>query len=131
MVATVQSGIATASETRYESIDGEVWQVVARSTSSGGVTNAVATTRQQMTGLSNALRSRTVNFDPSGSTTTEESAFDPATSELTTTRTIDAATPSTTVTKFGRPIRANRCEMLLTTISIRLGVPNTSWCTIR
>ena len=37
--ATIQSGIATASETRYESIGGEVWQVVARSTSWEGVTN--------------------------------------------------------------------------------------------
>jgi len=38
-VATVQSGITTASENRYETIGGEVWQVVARSTSWEGVTN--------------------------------------------------------------------------------------------
>ena len=103
--ATIQSGIATASETRYESIGGEVWQVVARSTSWEGVTNAVATTRRQMTGLSNSLRSRAVSIDPNGSITTEQSSFDPQTCELTTTRTTDSATPFITISKFGRTIR--------------------------
>ena len=104
-VATVQSGITTASENRYETIDGEVWQVAIRRSSLDGITNAVSISRRQMTGLSNSLRSRSVSIDPNGSTTTEESAFAPATSELTTVRTTDAATPSVGVSKFGRTIR--------------------------
>ena len=105
LAATIQCGIATASEARYESIDGEVWQVAIRRSSLDGITNAVSISRRQMTGLSNSLRSRSVSIDPNGSTTTEESAFAPATSELTTVRTTDAATPSVGVSKFGRTIR--------------------------
>ncbi|MGI6494683.1 MAG: RHS repeat-associated core domain-containing protein [Kiritimatiellia bacterium] len=105
MAATVQSGVKTASETRYENIGGAWWRVDVRSTSREGVTNAVATTRRQLTGLSNALRSRTVNTGPNGSTTTESGSYNPQTCELTTVRATDAATPSTTVSKFGRSIR--------------------------
>ncbi|MGI6494689.1 MAG: RHS repeat-associated core domain-containing protein [Kiritimatiellia bacterium] len=105
MAATVQSGVETASETRYENIAGAWWRVDVRSTSSGGVANAVATTRRQLTGLSNALRSRTVNTGPDGSTTTESGSYNPQTCEVTTVRATDAATPSATVSKFGRPIR--------------------------
>ncbi|MGI6496886.1 MAG: hypothetical protein ACOX5G_12550 [Kiritimatiellia bacterium] len=105
MAATVQSGVETASETRYENIAGAWWRVDVRSTSREGVTNAVATTRRQLTGLSNALRSRTVNTGPNGSTTTESGSYNPQTCELTMVRATDAATPSTTVSKFGRPIR--------------------------
>ncbi|MGI5869185.1 MAG: hypothetical protein ACOX9C_07070, partial [Kiritimatiellia bacterium] len=104
MAATVQGGVETASETRYENIGGAWWRVDVRSTSREGVTNAVATTRRQLTGLSNALRSRTVSIDPNGSTTTETSSFNPQTCELTTVRATDAATPLVAVSKFGRPI---------------------------
>jgi YD repeat-containing protein len=104
MAATVQSSVKTASETRYENIGGAWWRVDVRSTSSEGVTNAVATTRRQLTGLSNALRSRTVNTGPDGSTTTESGSYNPQTCEVTTVRATDAATPSATVSKFGRTI---------------------------
>jgi RHS repeat-associated protein len=104
MAATVQGGVTTASETRYENIGGAWWRVDVRSTSREGVTNAVATTRRQLTGLSNALRSRTVSIDPNGSTTTETSSFNPQTCELTTIRASDAATPLVAVSKFGRMI---------------------------
>ncbi|MGI6494957.1 MAG: RHS repeat domain-containing protein [Kiritimatiellia bacterium] len=104
MAATVQSGVETASETRYENIAGAWWRVDVRSTSREGVTNAVATTRRQLTGLSNALRSRTVSIAPNGSTTTVQSSYNPQTCELTTVRATDSATPSATVSKFGRTI---------------------------
>ncbi|MGI6495970.1 MAG: hypothetical protein ACOX5G_07755, partial [Kiritimatiellia bacterium] len=92
MAATVQGGVETASETRYENIGGAWWRVDVRSTSHEGVTNAVATTRWQLTGLSNALRSRTVSIDPNGSITTESSSYNPQTFEMTTVRATDAAT---------------------------------------
>ncbi|NLN03167.1 MAG: hypothetical protein GX174_14890, partial [Lentisphaerae bacterium] len=103
-VATVRSGITTASETRHENIDGTVWRVDTSSTSCGGVTNAVSTTRRQLTGLSDALRSQTVSIAPDGSATTEQSSFDPQTCELTTIRATDAATPLVTVSRFGRTV---------------------------
>ena len=98
---TVQSGITTAVETRYETISNEVWRVTAQSTFAGGVTSAVTATRQQMTGLSDALRSRMVAIAPGGSATTSESAFNPATSTLTTTTRTDGGTPVVRRTRFG------------------------------
>ena len=52
MAASVQSGVKTASETRYETIGGAWWRVDVRSTSREGVTNAVAITRRQLRGFS-------------------------------------------------------------------------------
>ena len=104
-VASVRSGITSATETRHEIIGGNVWRVDTGSTSCGGVTNAVSTTRRQLTGLSDALRSQTVSIAPNGSATTEQSSFDPQTCELTTMRATDAATPYITVSRFGRHIR--------------------------
>ena len=103
-VASVRSGITSATETRHEIIGGNVWRVDTGSTSCGGVTNAVSTTRRQLTGLSDALRSQTVSIAPNGSATTEQSSFDPQTCELTTMRATDAATPYITVSRFGRTV---------------------------
>ena len=78
--------------------------MTAQSTSVEGVTNAVTTTCQQMTGLSDALRSRSVVTAANGTVYTEVSVFDPESRELTVTRRTDNATPSIGVSMFGRPI---------------------------
>lgn len=80
-------------------LSADSWQ--AQSTSSDGVTNAVTTTRQQMTGLSDALRSRAVRIAPNASVNTTETVFSPATKTLTTTSWMDDASPTIRKTKFG------------------------------
>ena len=84
-VGTTRSGITVASDTRYESISNEVWRVTTGTTAAQGVTNATETTREQMTGLSAALRGRTVTVSADGAVTTVERSFNPTTKTETTT----------------------------------------------
>ncbi len=96
----------SASGTRYETISNEIWRVTVQSTSANAVTNDVTTTREQMTGLSDALRSRTVGIAPEGSVTTSETAFNAAAKTLTTTVWTDGGTPTIQMTKFGALVEA-------------------------
>ncbi|MGI5870397.1 MAG: RHS repeat-associated core domain-containing protein, partial [Kiritimatiellia bacterium] len=106
-VATVRNDTAAWSETSYATIGNEIWKIETQSRVTDGVTNGVTVMRSQLTGLSNALRSRTVFIDPNGSITTEESVFDASTQQLTTRVWTDDATPNVTVSKFGHAI----CEI--------------------
>ncbi|MGI5870375.1 MAG: RHS repeat-associated core domain-containing protein, partial [Kiritimatiellia bacterium] len=100
-VGALKHGIADESETRYESIDSEIWRVTTQSRTVGGATCGVSVVRSQMTGLSNSLRSRTVSTAANGMTSVSASSFDPDTKILATTMQTGDATPSTTLSKYG------------------------------
>jgi YD repeat-containing protein len=100
-VGTTRSGITVASDTRYEAVSNEIWRVTTGTTAAQGITNAVETTREQMTGLSADLRGRTVTVSTDGAVTTVERSFNPATKTETTTSWTDGATPTIQSTKFG------------------------------
>ncbi len=105
-IGTIQSGVTSTSDTRYETLSNEIWRVTVQSTSANAVTNDVTTTREQMTGLSAALRSRTVGIAPGGSVTTSEASFNAAAKTLTTTVWTDGGTPTIRMTKFGALVEA-------------------------
>ena len=105
-IGQTRHGVTSASETDYQYINGEWWRVATQRTYAGAVTSSVSTTRQQLTGLSDALRSRSVGIAANGTITTQTSVFNPQTLELTTTHQRDIAEPSVSVSKFGRPIHS-------------------------
>jgi len=70
----------TATHETYEQDASNIWwRVTSRADSAGGVTNALTVTREQLTGLSPALLSRTVTVAPDGTETTVTRAFEPGT----------------------------------------------------
>ncbi len=105
-IGQTRHGVTSASETDYQYINGEWWRVATQRTHAGAVTGSVSVARQQLTGLSNALRSRSVGIAANGTITTQTSVFKPQTLELPTTHQRDTAEPSVSVSKFGRPIHS-------------------------
>ncbi|MGI6496844.1 MAG: RHS repeat-associated core domain-containing protein [Kiritimatiellia bacterium] len=93
---TIVSGITNRTDTSYATVDGEVWRV---SESLAGAARSIA--REQLTGLSDACRARTVAIAANGAVTTTQTAFNPADKTETTTTRTDGATPVVRRTKFG------------------------------
>jgi len=92
----------SSAATRYEKDASNVWwRVSAQATACGGVTNVSSITREQLTGLSDALRSRAVMTARNGAVTTVATSFDPATSVVTETALADTTTPAVRRTLFG------------------------------
>jgi hypothetical protein len=78
-VATVQSGITTASENRYETIGGEVWQVAIRRSSLDGITKQSLHQPSADDGAFQlATQSLRKHRCENGSTATEEKRLRPA-----------------------------------------------------
>ncbi len=92
----------SSAATRYDEDASNVWwRVSVRATACGGVTNVSSITREQLTGLSDALRSRAVITARNGAVTTVATSFDPATSVVTETALADTTTPAVRRTLFG------------------------------
>ncbi len=92
--STSQDGKSILNETSYETISQQVYRVTTSARMTGGVTNSVQVRKVQLTGLSDALRSRLVTI-ASGRETVTETAFDAATGVLTSVSQVGASTPVT------------------------------------
>ena len=104
LAATIQDGRSVSTATDYAMINGEVYRVVTSARLTGAVTNSIQRRNQRLTGLSDALRSRTVTVATSGHETIEETSFNPATGLLTSMAQSDSATPVTSVLRCGLPL---------------------------
>ncbi len=93
--STSQDGTTILNDTSYETISQQIYRVATSVRMTGGVTNSVQIRKVQMTGLSDALRSRTVSVAASGRETVTETAFDAATGILTSVSQTETSTPVT------------------------------------
>ena len=93
--STSQDGTTTLNDTTYETIGQQVYRVATTVRMTGGVTNSVQVRKVQLTGLSDALRSRMVSVAASGRETVAETAFDAVTGVLTSVSQTGASTPVT------------------------------------
>ena len=92
-----------ATVTRYEEDASNVWwRVTSSAESVGGVTNSASEIREQLTGLSPALLSRTVTVDAHNVTATVATAMDPETHVVTETSWSDTGAPATRRTLYGQ-----------------------------
>ena len=84
----------SATDTRYEEDASNVWwRVTSQSESVGIVTHSAAVVKEQVTGLSPALLSRTVTVSPDGTTTTVTRAFENGTDIIVETSQTGTAAP--------------------------------------
>ncbi|MDD4024884.1 MAG: hypothetical protein PHN85_03045, partial [Kiritimatiellae bacterium] len=83
-----------ATDTRYEEDASNVWwRVTSQSESVGIVTHSAAVVKEQVTGLSPALLSRTVTVSPDGTSTTLARAFENGTDIIVETSQTGTAAP--------------------------------------
>lgn len=81
-VGRSQNGITSLSDTVYEFVSNEWWRVTSQSTFCNGVTNSFSVSREQLTGLSNALRRRSCSTSPDDVTTHSFASFNSSTERL-------------------------------------------------
>ena len=93
--STSQAGTTILNDASYETISQQIYRVATSVRMTGNVTNSVQVRKVQLTGLSDALRSRTVSVAASGRETVTETAFDAATGILTSVSQTEASTPVT------------------------------------
>ena len=101
--ATIQDGKSIRNTTTYETIDGEIYRVTTRIRMTGNVTNSVQYRKQQLTGLSNELRSKIISSASSGRVSVSEKSFNAETGSLTETSQTEDETPITISSRFGLP----------------------------
>ena len=101
LAATAQDGRSAMSETAYETVSGEVYRVVTTARLTGSVTNSVERRLDRLTGLSDALRARTVSVAASGRETVTERSFESVYGLLTDVSQTESETPVTTVSRYG------------------------------
>ncbi|MBR0066558.1 MAG: RHS repeat-associated core domain-containing protein [Kiritimatiellae bacterium] len=77
-VGTVVDGVTNRTDVGYEQISNEWWRVTTTSVI-GSNTNSVSAFKQQLTGLGNGLRGRTIRIGTDGVTTTSVRIYDDAT----------------------------------------------------
>ena len=99
--STSQDGKTILNDTSYETISQQIYRVATSVRMTGGVTNSVQVRKVQLTGLSDALRSRMVSVAASGRETVTETAFDAATGILTSVSQSEASTPVTARSIYG------------------------------
>ena len=92
--STSQDGRTVVSDVSYETISQQVYRVTTSARLTGGVTNSVQIRKVQLTGLSDALRSRIVTI-ASGRETVTETSFDADTGTLTSVSQVAFAAPVT------------------------------------
>ena len=80
-------------DTSYETISQQIYRVAITANMTGSVTNSVQVRKMQLTGLSDALRGRTVSVAESGRKTVTESSFDAESGILTAVSQTGAGTP--------------------------------------
>jgi len=99
------TGLPTSSSfsvTSYENISNETWRVTRTSRLTDSVTNSLATTMEQLTGLGSGIIARSVSSaNNSAEVTSTETSLDPATFIKTTTTTTDNRTPNVLTSKYG------------------------------
>ncbi len=83
LVGSVRDGVTSRSDETYEEISNAWWPVTTAAVLAGDVTNAVAVRRARPTGLSDALRSESVETSAEGVVTESASYFDAATGLMT------------------------------------------------
>ena len=93
--STSQDGTTILNATSYETISQQIYRVATTVRMTGSVTNSVQIRKVQLTGLSDALRSRTVAVAESGRETVTESSFDAESGILTSVSQTEADTPQT------------------------------------
>ena len=101
--ATIQDGKSIRNTTTYETIDGEIYRVTTRIRMTDNVTNSVQYRKQQLTGLSNELRSKIISSASSGRVSVSEKSFNAETGSLTETSQTEDETPITISSRFGLP----------------------------
>ncbi len=74
-ISSVQDGVTNRTEVSYSFDENVYWRVTTRSVV-GPSTNSVTATRAQLTGLSDALRSRTISVSADGVATTNVVSYD-------------------------------------------------------
>ena len=102
-VGSVQDGVTNRTDVAYAFDDGAYWRVTTRSVA-GPSTNSVTTTREQLTGLSNALRSRTITVSADGVATTNVVSYDSETM---------VETSTTSSPAFGTRVSRGVCGLVL------------------
>ena len=102
-VGSVQDGVTNRTDVAYAFDDGAYWRVTTRSVA-GPSTNSVTTTREQLTGLSNALRSRTITVSADGVATTNVVSYDSETM---------VETSTTSSPAFGTRVARGVCGLVL------------------
>ena len=101
-VGSLSAGVASFSRARYEQVSGVWWRVTETREAAGAQTNLLSTVREQLTGLSDALRSRTVSVPAGGPSTTTTVSFDPVTFVSVESNLVDGLAPLVVRSKFGR-----------------------------
>ncbi len=101
-IGTTQNGITSLQTTTYETISNELWRVTTQATVADGRTNRLAVTKEQLTGLSDALTSRSLSFVNGHETASSETSFNRETLEQT--ESAWSATSGSVIrkSKFGR-----------------------------
>ena len=107
MMGVDSCGVSSRSAVSYVCVSGEWWRVESEASFAGVVTNMSAESWTQLTGLSDAVRSRTRRYEDGVLVEAAASSFDPATSDITETveSPLDGVRESTT--RFGRLWRRN------------------------
>ncbi len=111
LVGTTTDGVTSRSDVAYETDASNIaWRVTTSVKMTGSVTNSVRTTKTQLNGLSDDLRSRQTETSASGRTTQTETRFDSETQTLTTTAQTEDQTPVVLTSKFGLQLRETSLE---------------------
>ncbi len=110
LIGTARNGIATTQVVSYETISNELWRVTTQATAAEGQTNRLIVTKEQITGLSDALTSRIVSFVNGAKTASSEISFNRETLEQT--ESAWSATSGIVVrkSKFGRVTRTETAD---------------------
>ena len=110
LAAMTQDGKTVRYAVAHETVSGVTWRVERRIRTTGAVTNAVMVRKTQLTGLSDASRSRVIAVDGSGHKTVTRRSFDSATGQTVEIAQTDSETPMTTVSKYGMPLSSVSLE---------------------
>ena len=102
LVGEVRSGVSSVSEREYEVVSGVCWRVSSQVVYSGGETNSRHVVRERLTGLSDAMRSETVEMQDGVVVLHSTSAFSPETLVLVETNESAVSGISVARSKFGR-----------------------------
>ena len=102
-VGSIQNNVTNLTLSSFTEIGGEIWRVTTNMTLTAGIVQ-MSFNGNQLTGLSDALRSCAISIAANGTETFVESTFNPQNSILTTTTFHDIATPIVFESKFGREV---------------------------
>ena len=104
LTGAISCGVESESRTEYTTEGGEWWRAESQSVSVGSVTNSTSASWAQLTGLSNALRSRTRHYADNMLVESAESSFDPAALNLSETVVSATEGAETRISRFGRTL---------------------------